>query len=89
MGNAIVTTDAPGCRDVVEHGVNGLLVPTGDVGALTAAVETLILDPEKRAQLGRAARQRAETEFDEQKVVAQYLAVYDRILKDRVTVQAL
>lgn len=77
---AIVTTDVPGCREVVAQGVNGLLVPVRDASALADALQSLIADPERRARLGMAGRRRAEEEFDVGRVIAQTLALYDRML---------
>lgn len=77
---AIVTTDVPGCREVVAHDVNGLLVPVRDAKALADALQSLIVDPERRARLGMAGRKRAEEEFALGLVIAQTLALYGRII---------
>ncbi len=66
-GRAVVTTDAPGCRETVEQGVNGFMVPVHDVDALEAAMEKLI-DPELAARMGAASRDLAERKFDVTKV---------------------
>lgn len=75
-GRPIVTTDVPGCRDVVRHGIEGLLVPPRDAGALAAAIQTLLANRELRNAMGRNARIRAEAEFDVRKIVARTLEVY-------------
>lgn len=75
-GLPIVTTDAPGCREVVRDGVNGLLVPVRDAAALAGALRKLIDDPGLRRRMGEQSRLRAETEFGQETVVAQTLAVY-------------
>ncbi len=75
-GLPIVTTDAPGCREVVRDGVNGLLVPVRDAAALAAALEKLIDDAALRRRMGEQSRARAETEFGQETVIAQTLAVY-------------
>lgn len=75
-GRAIVTTDVPGCREVVEAEVNGLLVPPRDPVALASAIERLIRSPELRREYGLAGRRRAESEFAIEAVVAQTLRVY-------------
>jgi glycosyltransferase involved in cell wall biosynthesis len=62
-GRPIVTTDVAGCRAVVNHGVEGLLVPPKDPAAVADALEDLLADPELREKMGRAARRRFETEF--------------------------
>lgn len=73
---AIVTTDAPGCRDVVEDGVNGRLVPVRDVGALAGAIAELISDREVLIRMGRRGREKAETNFGLTKVVEMHMNVY-------------
>lgn len=79
-GRAIVTTDAPGCREVVEHEVNGLLIPTRNAHALADALQVLIDDPERRARFGLAGRRRAEEQFGVERVVARTIALYSRVL---------
>lgn len=76
MGKAIVTTDHPGCREAVAHGVNGLLFPVRDAAACAAAIRNLLDDPERRAAMGRAGRGRAVAEFDAKHIVGQTLDVY-------------
>ena len=76
----LVTTDVPGCREVVTHEVDGLLVPVKDAKALAIAIERLHLDPVLARQLGLAARARALREFDEKIVISKTLAVYRELL---------
>jgi glycosyltransferase involved in cell wall biosynthesis len=64
MGRPVVTTDVPGCRETVEHGRNGYLVPARDVPALVEAVERFIANPEQTARMGSASRSLAEGKFD-------------------------
>jgi glycosyltransferase involved in cell wall biosynthesis len=64
MALPIVTTDAPGCREVVEPGRSGFLVAIGDVSALAEAVTRLVDDADLRHRLGAAARERAVARFD-------------------------
>ncbi len=77
---AIVATDVAGCRAVVEHDSNGLLVPPMDERQLASALRRLIEDPVLRRRMGAAGRRRAEKEFDVRLVVDQTLALYDRLL---------
>lgn len=72
----LVTTDVPGCREVVRDGVDGLLVPARDADALANAIARLQDDPALAARLGQAARAKALAEFDERIVVERTLAVY-------------
>lgn len=78
-GLPIVATDAPGCREVVIDGVNGLLVPVRDANALAVALKKLINDPNLRQRMGEQLRLRAETEFAQETVIAQTLAVYSEL----------
>jgi glycosyltransferase involved in cell wall biosynthesis len=79
-GRAIVTTDWPGCRDIVSHGDNGLLVAPRNVTALAAALEKLIGDSVLRNKMGERGRIRVETEgFGEEHVVAQTLRIYSEL----------
>lgn len=82
-GRAIVTTDSPGCREIVRHDQNGLLVPVHDTDALTRALEALIDDPARRQTMGAAGRRMAEAEFSLPQVNAQTLAVYDALLASK------
>lgn len=68
MARAVITTDTPGCRDAIEHGVSGLLVPPRDVDALVAAMARFIADPALIESMGQAARARAEACFDVHRV---------------------
>lgn len=77
---ALVTTDAPGCREVVEDGVDGLRVPVRDAAALARAIARLHDDRALARRLGAAARAKALARFDERIVVARTLAVYHELL---------
>ena len=78
---AIVTTDTPGCREVVQHGRTGLLIPPRSAKALAAAILTLLEDAALRHQLAAAARVCVEEEFEEKLVIGQTLAVYHALLQ--------
>ena len=75
-GRPIVTTDVPGCRDAVEHGVTGIVVPPRDLPALTAALRLLLSDAVLRTRMGEAGRRRAEARFDVRQVVSSTVALY-------------
>ena len=78
-GLPTIATDIRGCRQVVDHGVNGLLVPIHDVDALTLAIAELAGDAPKRMAMGQRARLKAESEFDDQDVIDKTLACYRRL----------
>lgn len=77
---AIVATDSPGCREIVRHGHNGLLVPKGDGKALVEALEQLISNVPLRTAMGTRSREIAVREFSYQQVVGANLAVYRALL---------
>ena len=79
MGKAMVASDAPGCRDVVEHGVTGLLVPPRDVGSLVESIGKLLADADLRTRYGNAAREKAVAEFDEHMVTDRFVQVYESL----------
>lgn len=73
MGRAIVTTDTPGCRETVVHGVNGYLVKPEAVEELVSALEKLILNPQLVVDMGNASYRIACDKFDVHKVNQQML----------------
>ena len=75
-GLPIVTTDAPGCREIVRNGDNGLLVPVRDAQALAAALRSLIDNPALRAEMGLRSRELVLAEFSREQVIAETMAVY-------------
>jgi glycosyltransferase involved in cell wall biosynthesis len=79
----IVTTDLPGCRQVVTHERNGLLVPPRDVPALIHALRRLIEDAMLRSQLGKQGRAIAESRFDVNRINEETLGIYDKLLDAR------
>ena len=64
MGRAVITTDAPGCRETVKRGENGFLVPTKDSRALADAMETFLRDPGLVRRMGARSRAIAEEKYD-------------------------
>jgi glycosyltransferase involved in cell wall biosynthesis len=79
-GLPVAAADVPGCREVVEHGVTGLLFPPRSPEALAAAVRQLEDDPPLCVRLGDAARARMLAHFDQGIVHAQTLEVYGEIV---------
>lgn len=75
-GRAIVTTDVPGCREIVADGRNGLLVPVRDADALADALAVLLRDPDRRRAMGRAGRALVEAEFSLDVVIARTADLY-------------
>lgn len=81
---AIVTTDIPGCRELVAGGRSGIVVPPRDVPALSAALESLILDPDQCRQMGTAGRLMVEQSLSLQQVLKETLALYAGLVSTKV-----
>lgn len=82
-GRPVVTTDSIGCRDTVENGVNGFLVPVRDSRALADKLRVLIGDKVLRERMGREGRKKAEREFSLEDVVNRHLQIYRRLLSSQ------
>jgi glycosyltransferase involved in cell wall biosynthesis len=80
MGLPCVTTDVPGCREVVTDGDNGFLVPARDAASLAEAIAKLVDDAGLRERMGSRGRERAEAEFSNERVISETLAVYREML---------
>lgn len=70
MGRAVITTDAPGCRETTQDGDNGFLVAPRSVDALAQAMERFIVEPSLAERMGRRSRQLAEEKYDVRQVNA-------------------
>lgn len=79
-GRPVITTDTPGCRDVVEDGVTGRLVPPRDGEALADTILELLSSPDVLEEMGRKGYQKAEREFGVEKVVKRHLDIYSALL---------
>ncbi len=82
VGRPIITTDVPGCRNVVDDGVNGCLVPARSSQELVVAISHLLDHAELRVKMGAAGRVKAEQEFCEDEVIDQNLRVYFQLRPD-------
>ncbi len=76
MALPIITTDAPGCREIVEHEQNGFLVPIGDASALAEKIEYLLDNPETCLDFGKTGRDKVEIKFAQEIVFRQTWEVY-------------
>jgi glycosyltransferase involved in cell wall biosynthesis len=75
-GRPLIATDVPGCRDLVDHGENGLLVALHDARALADAIERLAGDVATRTRMGGRARTAVEARFCDAVIVKQMLELY-------------
>jgi glycosyltransferase involved in cell wall biosynthesis len=79
MGRAIITTDAPGCRETVNHlNPNGFLIPVQDVNTLADKMKYFIDNPEELIKMGAAGRKFAEDKYDVRKVNQHMLEIINR-----------
>jgi len=80
MGRPLITTDTKGCRDVVDHGINGFLCKPRDSIDLAIQIEKIILmNDSKRSQFGLNSRKKILNTYDEQLVIKKYLNAIDKI----------
>lgn len=79
-GKPLIATDAPGCREVVTHELDGLLIPVRDAYGLAQAIRRLQDDQGLCRRLGSAARIKALATFDESIIISQTLAVYQELM---------
>ena len=79
-GRAIITTDMPGCREIVRNGENGILIAPKNTQAIVDAIITLIDDPPMRQEMGVSGRRMIEQDFTEEQVVSETLSVYESLL---------
>jgi len=79
----LVLTDIRGCREVVEVGQNGFLVPPRDVSSLEGALQRLIADAHMRQRFGDASRTKALDAFDERRIIGQILDVYRMLMAEK------
>ncbi|UCG77261.1 MAG: glycosyltransferase family 4 protein [Nitrospirota bacterium] len=83
MGKPLVASRIRGCREAVDDGYNGILVPAKDPEALVDAIGDLLRNPGKRERLATASREKAINEFDEVDVVSRMDEIYRRLLANR------
>jgi glycosyltransferase involved in cell wall biosynthesis len=82
-GRAIVATDVPGCREVVRHGINGLLVSARDSSSLAYALQILIENPASRKSMGMEGRILAMAEYSVEQVIEQTFKLYAALLSKK------
>jgi len=76
----IVTTDAPGCREIVRDGYNGILVPIKNVQALAEGLKILIHNKKLRKEMGSNGHELVLSEFSIEKVIQDTLALYQGMI---------
>jgi glycosyltransferase involved in cell wall biosynthesis len=81
-GKPIITTNRPGCNDIVKDNENGLLIPEKDSVALANAIMSLINNPQKMEELGKRGREMVLEEYSEDIVVSKTIDLYELLLED-------
>lgn len=76
MGKAVIAADSEDCRNPVDHGKNGYLVPVKDPHSLANAIESIMTDDEKRKQFGISSRIKAVEEYDERRIVEEVVNLF-------------
>lgn len=84
VGRPIITTDSIGCRDTVDDGVNGFIIPIKDSEILAQKLAILIDNKDLRLQMGRKAREFAERDFSIENVVARHLEIYKQLIDKNI-----
>lgn len=86
MGKPVITTDVAGCRETVEPGKNGILVPVRNVQALFEAMQEIMdLEPSVLKKMGEKSREKAIAQFDIQAINQQFLGLVEEILQHEIT----
>ncbi|MEE8450613.1 MAG: glycosyltransferase family 4 protein [Thermoguttaceae bacterium] len=83
MGLPLITTGMPGCKEVVHHGRNGLVVPPRKVGPLAEAITQMLASPDTRSEMGKASRRHIRKHFDLEHVTNAYEKIYREALAQR------
>ena len=83
MGLPVIATDIRGCREVVDDGINGVLIPVRSPSVLKAAIERVGSDPDARQRMGEASRRKAQMSFDEKLVVHRVLEAYRSVAAEK------
>ena len=80
MEKPVISSDTPGCKQIVDVGRNGFLVPVRDTKALILAIEKFLkLTESERRSMGKAGRQKAMREFDDRLIAAQFVSLIDKV----------
>ncbi len=78
-GRALVASDIPGCREVIDDGVNGLLVPTQAASILADALKNIIYDSKMMKRMGNCSRKKVVYHFSQQKIIAETINLYNNL----------
>jgi glycosyltransferase involved in cell wall biosynthesis len=79
-GRPIITTNSPGCREIVKHGANGYLIPVKNSEALASAIGNLVEAPELWVKMGNKGREMVMNEFSIEIVISKTISLYKELL---------
>ena len=74
-----ITTDVPGCNEVVEHNFTGIIIPSKDSNSLVEAILYLVNNTKERKQMGKNAFEKAKKEFEENILIEKQLQIYKEL----------
>lgn len=77
----VITTDLGCFPDIIEHGVNGLTFPTGDINALITQISRIVSNPSEAEQMGKNGREKAEREYSREVIYKKLMEIYSRVTR--------
>ncbi len=81
-GRPIITTDSPGCKEIVKNGENGILVKCRNIAELVNAIEGLVVDKAKRLEMGCIGRKFVLEHFSDEKVIVETFNIYKSLVSE-------
>jgi galacturonosyltransferase len=82
-GRPVIAADRSGCRETVDHGITGYIVPVNDEAAVLAAVEKFLsLSNNEKREMGLAGRRHIEENFSRKRVIEAYLETIEKLIKE-------
>jgi len=84
MGKPVISTNIPGCREAIDDGKTGILIPVKDSEKLAEAIIYLFENPEKAKQFGQAGREKIKREFSGNIVLNRIEIEYSRLVKEKL-----
>jgi len=84
MTKPVIATDIQGCREAVDNGKTGILVPLKDINKLAEAIIYMLENPEKAREMGRAGREKIKREFSQEIVFNRLETEYNRLIKEKI-----
>lgn len=77
----VIATNLGGMPEIIEHGVNGLLYPPGDIDALLSSIRQILSDPDKSILMGIRGKEKAEREYSKEVIYSKLMKIYSQALE--------